>query len=153
MTQERQYGKQKGVSTTHCLIDIYHHIISGAEKEGNISTLVLTDFSKAFDLIDHKIVVTKLLGISAPPVLFQWVVDFLTNRKLKLNYTKCQAMRVYFGNKEIPDDDLFIANQQLAVVGKVKLLGVIIRDDLKWDGVKLKTCVRKPTRNSSCCVN
>ena len=77
----RQYGNQKGVSTTHCLIDIYHHIISGAEKEGNISTLVLTDFSKAFDLIDHKIAVTKLLGMNAPPVLVQWVVDFLTNRK------------------------------------------------------------------------
>ena len=42
--------------------------------------------------------------------------------KLKLNLTKCQVMHVYFGNKEIPDDDLFIANQQLAVVDKVKLL-------------------------------
>ena len=31
--------------------------------------------------------------------------------KLKLNPTKCQAMRVYFGNKEIPDDDSFIADQ------------------------------------------
>ena len=27
-------------------------------------------------------------------------------------------MRVYFGNKEIPHDDFFIANQQLAVVDK-----------------------------------
>ena len=66
----RQYGNQKGVSTTHCLIDIYHHIISGAEKEGNISTLVLTDFSKAFDLIYHKIAVTKLLGMNAPQCWF-----------------------------------------------------------------------------------
>ena len=211
----RQYGNQKGVSTTHCLIDIYHHIISGIEKEGNISTLVLTDLSKAFDLIDHKIAVTKLLGMNAPPVLVlsDWIGlsggvrqgtitgpltflcminDALSNRdhqvwkyvddltigknrvrgttcslqpsldslsswsqenKLQLNPTKCQAMRVYFGNKEIPDDDLFIADQQLAVVDKVKLLGVIIRDDLKWDMVKLKTCVPKPTKNSSCCVN
>ena len=39
--------------------------------------------------------------------------------KLKLNPTKCQA---------IPDDNLFIANQQPAVVDTVKLLGVIIRD-------------------------
>ena len=31
-------------------------------------------------------------------------------------------MRVYFGNKEIPDDDLFITNQLLTVVDKVKLL-------------------------------
>ena len=77
---------QKGVSTTHCLIGIDHHIISGAEKEGNISTLVLTDFSKAFDLIDHKIALTKLLGMNAPPVLVQWVVDFLTNRKQRVKY-------------------------------------------------------------------
>ena len=60
-------------------------------------------------------------------------------------------MRVYFGNKEIPDDDLFIANQQLAVV-EVKLFGVIIRDDLKWDG-QVENIAPKPTRNSSCCVN
>ena len=48
-------------------------------------------------------------------------------------------MRVFFfGNKEIPDDGLFITNQQLAFVDKVKLLGVIIRDDLKmgWSSWK-----------------
>ena len=65
--------------------------------------------------------------------------------KLKLNPTKRQAMHVYF-DKEIPDDDLFITNQQLAVVDKVKLLGVIIRDDLNWDGQVEN--VPKPTRNS-----
>ena len=36
--------------------------------------------------------------------------------KVKLNPTKCQAMRVYFGSKEIPDDDLFITNQQLLLL-------------------------------------
>ena len=51
-------------------------------------------------------------------------------------------MRVYFGNKEIPDDDLFITNQQLAVVDKVKLLGVIIRDDLKCDGQVENMCTK-----------
>ena len=65
--------------------------------------------------------------------------------KLKLNPTKCQAIRVYFGNKEIPDDDLFIANQQLAVVDKVKLLGIIIRDDLEMGWSSWKR-VPKPSR-------
>ena len=80
------YGNQVIVSTTHCLIDIYHHIIWGAEKEGNISTLVLTDFSKAFDLIDNKIALTKLLGMNAPLVLVQWVLDFFTDRKQRVKY-------------------------------------------------------------------
>ena len=51
-------------------------------------------------------------------------------------------MRVYFGNQEIPDDDLFITNQRLVVVDKVKLLGVIIRDDLKWDGEVENMCTK-----------
>ena len=50
-------------------------------------------------------------------------------------------MRAYFGNKEIPDD-LFITNQQLAVVDKVKLLVLIIRDDLKWDGQVENMCTK-----------
>ena len=51
-------------------------------------------------------------------------------------------MRVYFGNKENFDDGLFITNQQLAVVDKVKLLGVIISDDLKWDGHVENMCIK-----------
>ena len=62
--------------------------------------------------------------------------------KLKLNPTKCQAMRVYFGNKEIPNDDLFITNQQLAAVDKMKLLGFLIRDDLKWNGQVENICTK-----------
>ena len=82
----RQFGNQKGVSTTHCLIDVYHHLVSGVEKTGSISTLVLTDFSKAFDLIDHRIVVVKLLDLGVPPAIVQWVVGFLTNRRQRVKY-------------------------------------------------------------------
>ena len=82
----RQFGNQKGVSTTHCLIDVYHHLISGVEKAGSIGTLMLMDFSKAFDIIDHKIVIAKLLDLGAPPSIAPWVVDFLTNRKQRVKY-------------------------------------------------------------------
>ena len=82
----RQFGNQKGVSTTHCLIDVYHHLISGGENPAAISTLVLTDFSKAFDLIDHKIVIIKLLDLGVPPSIAQWVVDFLTNWRQRVKY-------------------------------------------------------------------
>jgi hypothetical protein len=82
---KRQFGNQKGMSTTHCLIDIYHHIVSGVEKAGNISTLVLTDFTKAFDMIDHKIAIMNLLSMGVSPALVQWVVDFLTRRKQRVN--------------------------------------------------------------------
>ena len=75
----RQFGNQKGVSTTHCLIDVYHHLISHVEKAGSIGTLVLTDFSKASDLIDHKIVIVKLLDWGCPHRLRSgWLIFSLT---------------------------------------------------------------------------
>ena len=52
---DRQYSSQKGVSTTHCLIDVYHQLLSEAEKSDTISTLIFTDFLKDFDVTDHNI--------------------------------------------------------------------------------------------------
>ncbi|XP_033123197.1 uncharacterized protein LOC117121911 [Anneissia japonica] len=37
----QQYGNQKGVSTTHCLIDVYHKLISEAEKPGTVMSVHL----------------------------------------------------------------------------------------------------------------
>ena len=59
--------------------------------------------------------------------------EWAGQNKLKLNPTKCQGMQIYFGKKEVPDIDLRISDHRLEVVRKVKLLGVIIQDDLKWD--------------------
>ena len=40
-------------------------------------------------------------------------------------------MQIYFGKNEIPDVSLNISDQRLEVVIKVKLLGVMIQEDLK----------------------
>ncbi len=61
--------------------------------------------------------------------LHKWTVD-----KLKLNATKCQVMQVYFGRKPTLIVVACISSQKLAVVDKVKLLGVIIDKNLKWEG-------------------
>ncbi len=45
---ERQYGNQKGVSTTHCLIDVYHQLVSEAEKSDTIGTLCSYRLLKGF---------------------------------------------------------------------------------------------------------
>ena len=54
------------MSTNNSQIDMYHHLVSGAEKPGNISTLVQTDFSKALNVTENKIAFNNLLkmGVS-----------------------------------------------------------------------------------------
>ncbi|XP_033095921.1 uncharacterized protein LOC117100361 [Anneissia japonica] len=88
---QQQYGNQKGVSTTHCLIDVYNFLMSNCEKRGSICTLVLTDFTKAFDLIDHRIAFNCLYNVGISPSILQWVVDFLSNRKQRCKYKNCYS--------------------------------------------------------------
>ena len=57
-----QFGNIKGVSTTHCLIDILHTIHTNAELSKSVSSVLLTDFSKAFDHIDHTIAISSFLN-------------------------------------------------------------------------------------------
>ena len=48
-----QFGNRPGLSTCHYLIAMLHNLYKNADKQNNVSTMVLTDFSKAFDQIDH----------------------------------------------------------------------------------------------------
>ena len=67
----RQFGNVAGVSTNHYLVNLIHNLFKGAEVSHNIGTVVLTDFSKAFDLVHH----TSLLIRS-----FEWVcVEILSH--------------------------------------------------------------------------
>ncbi|XP_072017010.1 uncharacterized protein [Amphiura filiformis] len=69
----------------------------------------------AFDLINHKIVVIKLMKLGAPPILVQWVVDFLTNRKQRVKYKDTYSDWVLI-NGGVP---------QGTVIGSRSFLGMI----------------------------
>ena len=41
---------------------------------------IFFDFSKAFDLVDHEIILLKLLKHGLPPWLISWIASYLLNR-------------------------------------------------------------------------
>jgi hypothetical protein len=55
----RQFGALKGRSTTHALIDITH-MWHQALDDHNSARILFIDYSKAFDHVDHKIVLSKM---------------------------------------------------------------------------------------------
>ena len=59
------FGSLKGVSTTFCLLDMLHNLLSALESPVTYLTVCLLDFWKACDHIDHNILVCKLLKMSA----------------------------------------------------------------------------------------
>ena len=56
-----QFGSRPGMSTTHCLVNIVNFLAKSADKSNSASTLITTDFSKAFDRVDHSVVISKIV--------------------------------------------------------------------------------------------
>ena len=57
---KQQFGNRQGVSTIHYLVDLLHFLHSNADKPQTVSTMVITDFTKAFDFVNQNIAVSKL---------------------------------------------------------------------------------------------
>ena len=81
MVDPNQYGTVPKSSTTHALISIVHNLAKTTDGNGALVRLVLLDFRKAFDLIDHQILMEKLHCLALLSSIIIWVGDFLTSRQ------------------------------------------------------------------------
>ena len=82
-----QSGFRKNFSTDSCLSYLNNKIVTGFES-GLYTGMILIDLRKAFDTIDHKILIEKMefLGFSKNVIL--WFKSYLTNRIFKVNLNK-----------------------------------------------------------------
>jgi len=44
-------------------------------------TCLIIDFSKAFDTIDHSVLLSKFCSFGLPANILNWIIDFLANRQ------------------------------------------------------------------------
>lgn len=75
----RQHGFLKGRSTVSNLV-LFTEFISEQMDKGHQVDAIYTDFSKAFDRIDHKVLLTKLLGLGISGDLFRWFSSYIRDR-------------------------------------------------------------------------
>ena len=82
-----QFGFIPGSCTTFALISMFHHWLRATDGTGSTVRTALLDFRKAFDFIDHHILVAKLLSLGVKPSAVNWIIDFLRSRqqRVKLN--------------------------------------------------------------------
>ena len=78
-----QYGGLRGLSTTHALVDMVHTWLLTAE-ERKAPHVVLLDYRKAFDHVDHTVLVTKCKSYSLPNFIIRWLCAFLSDRSQRV---------------------------------------------------------------------
>ena len=74
-----QHGFRKGRSCVSQLLNHYDKILSLLESGLNVDVIYL-DFAKAFDKVDHAIVLSKLSLLGIKGKLLDWIKSFLTDR-------------------------------------------------------------------------
>jgi len=75
-----QSGFRNGFSTSTAALDVKEHIITSLEKNKFVCA-VLIDLSKAFDTVDHIILLKKLFSYGFRDLSFDWCKSYLENRQ------------------------------------------------------------------------
>ena len=82
-----QYGGEKGSSISHYLIDFVNYISFNQDLRIPHAVLaVLIDYSKAFNRINHNLIITILSERGVPGWLLKIVIGFLTDREMLVRY-------------------------------------------------------------------
>ena len=214
-----QYGNCKGASTTHYLIKLTDQAFKSTDK-GLATTFVTIDYSKAFDYVDHDVLIQKLVQLGVRGKIINLLISFLSDRshntnfmgnkseftsitcgvpqgtvtgpklfvilingdkcnlvanykfvddktlalsysgdptkilqevldiefnetikdKMIINESKCHLMNFNFSKKNHPPQNLKFNGKLINIAKKIKLLGAILTDDLKWAENTLNIC-------------
>ena len=95
---KHQFGFQKGKSTEHAILDIYASILKALEKKQKACCIFL-DFAKAFDSVNHEILLTKLEYYGVRGIAHELMKSYLSERLqcVKIRQTVSDFKRITCG--------------------------------------------------------
>ena len=95
-----QFGCREGHSTTHALQELLEKIYANLDNR-KICLGIFLDLSKAFDTIDHSILLAKLQHYDLRGKICEWFASYLSNRK---HYTFADGTNSSYGliSKGVP---------------------------------------------------
>jgi hypothetical protein len=82
---KNQYGFRKNHSTSLALINLYDKISTGFDANEHTVGIFL-DLSKAFDTVDHEILISKLEHYGIRGLALDWIKNYLFNRMQYVQY-------------------------------------------------------------------
>lgn len=79
-----QHGFEKGRSTCSNLVVFVNRLLQSVDGGCQIDT-IYTDMAKAFDKVDHRLLLRKLQLAGIDGNVFQWISSYLHNRSMTVN--------------------------------------------------------------------
>ena len=91
---ESQFGFIEKQSTTNALVDFIHNLYENVQAKKCV-TGIFFDMSKAFDLVDHKILLNKMEDYGIRGHVLKWFKSYLEHRKhlVELPYSDNDIMK------------------------------------------------------------
>ncbi len=98
LLSEAQFGFRKGFSTNTCILHLLDHIYKNIDV-GNLTGAVFLDLKKAFDTVDHRILLQKLHKYGIIGQSNKWFENYLTDRTqvAKVNRVVSTPRQVQYG--------------------------------------------------------
>ena len=88
-----QYGFRKSYSTDFAIIQLYDKIVNSlSNKEHCVG--VFKDLSKAFDTIDHNILIRKLNNYGIRGIALSWFQNYLSDRKQYVSFQGSDSLKL-----------------------------------------------------------
>ncbi|KAK3921950.1 RNA-directed DNA polymerase from mobile element jockey [Frankliniella fusca] len=137
-----QSGFRKGHSTVTALVKVADDVRKAID-ERKVTVLVLLDFSKAFDRVNHRLLLIKLRKLDIHETVklvnedLNNLVKYVTSHNLHLNVTKTQPVLLgssqYVNKlKEINVSEIVIDGTCVPYCDEVNNLGVMFDSTLSW---------------------
>ena len=84
----KQFGGISGTSTTDVLLELVNNWYEATDNLDSYVRVVMLDFSKAFDIINHCLLLGKLQLYDLPEHIIRWMAAFLLDRNQRVKIGK-----------------------------------------------------------------
>ena len=113
-----QYGFQKGKCTEDALVKFSEYVYSNLDNK-NHAFSIFVDFSKAFDIVQHEILLDKLYVYGIRGVCSAWFRSYLENRVHSVRIGNCMS-NYKVSNISVPQGSVLGPLQYLFYVNDTK---------------------------------